>query len=269
MRKIGINFQAIMGMSDEDYARKIVELGFQTTFCAVVDVKRQETIANLLAKNNIECETLHAPYRHINSMWRDGEEGEQMLAELMNSVDHCIIANAPIMVVHLSSGNKPLPITDIGRARYDKLVEYAIKKNVKIAFENVRKVASLAWVLETFEQEPMVGFCWDCGHETCYAQGKEFMPWYGDQLICTHIHDNCGEKDADEHLLPFDGVVDFNRFAEHIRNSGYTGSLMLEVFNLIHRYDDLSAEQFLEKAADTAKRLVCMVDGEDKKLDRR
>ena len=81
-------------------------------------------------------------------------------------------------------------------------------------------------------------------------------------MICTHIHDNCGLKDADDHLLPFDGVVDFNRFAEHIQNSGYKGSLMLEVFNIVHRYDDLTAEQFLEKAAGVVKKLVKMTDGE-------
>ena len=162
----------------------------------------------------------------------------------------------------MSSGNTPPPITDIGRARYEKLVEYAMKKNVKVAFENLRKSANFAWAMETFEHNPMVGFCWDCGHEACYQNGREFMPWYGERLICTHIHDNCGLQDADDHLLPFDGTVDFNRFAEHIRNSGYKGSLMLEVFNIVHRYDDLTAEQFLEKAAGVVNKLVKMTDGE-------
>ena len=185
-----------------------------------------------------------------------------MLSELMNCVDHCVIANAPIAVIHMSSGNTPPPITDIGRARYEKLVEYAMKKNVKVAFENLRKSANFAWAMETFEHNPMVGFCWDCGHEACYQNGREFMPWYGERLICTHIHDNCGLQDADDHLLPFDGTVDFNRFAEHIRNSGYKGSLMLEVFNIVHRYDDLTAEQFLEKAAGVVNKLVKMTDGE-------
>ena len=108
----------------------------------------------------------------------------------------------------------------------------------------------------------MVGFCWDCGHEACYQNGREFMPWYGEKLICTHIHDNCGEPGADDHLLPFDGVVNFDRFAEHIRNSGYKGSFTLEVANLVHRYDDLTTEQFLEKAVGVAKKLVEMTDGE-------
>lgn len=252
---------ATPGLTDEEYIRTIADLGFQTTFSDVLEIKRQEQVANLLAKYNIEYETLHSPFGHINDIWLDCEGGEQMLSELINCIDHCVIANVPIAVIHMSSGNTPPPITDIGRARYEKLVEYAIKKNVKIAFENLRKTANFAWAMETFENEPMVGFCWDCGHEACYQNGREFMPWYGERLICTHIHDNCGLKDADEHLLPFDGVVDFNRFAEHIRNSGYTGSFMLEV-GKSHRYDDLSAEQFLEKAAGVVKKIVKMTDGE-------
>lgn len=262
MRKIGINMHAMPGLTDEEYIKKIVDLGFSTTFYGPVEVKHQEKVATLMAKHNIECENLHSPFDHINDIWLDYEGGERMLAELKSCVDHCLIANAPTMVVHMSSGNTPPPITDIGRARYEQLVEYAIKKNVRIAFENLRKTANFAWAMETFENEPMVGFCWDCGHEACYLPDKEFMPWYGKRLICTHIHDNCGEKDADEHLLPFDGVVDFERFAEHIRQSGYTGSLMLEVGNLIHRYDNLSAEEFLGKASNIAKRLVMMVDGQ-------
>lgn len=261
MREIGFQFQAFDGLTDDEYMQKIVDLGFTRTFYGVEEKKRQEELANLFAKYNVICETLHSPFDHINDIWLDTEGGERMLAELMQSVDHCIIANAPIVVIHMSSGNTPPPITDIGRARYEKLVDYAIKKNVKVAFENLRKTANFAWAMETFYNEPMVGFCWDCGHEACYQNGREFMPWYGEKLICTHIHDNCGEPDADDHLLPFDGAVNFDRFAEHIRNSGYKGSFMLEVANLVHRYDGWTAEQFLEKGAEVIKKLVKMTDG--------
>lgn len=257
MRKIGINFQQFRELSDEDFVKKIAELGFGATFCMLEPVKRQEELANLFVKYNIECETLHAPFNHINDMWLDCEGGERMLAELKDCVDHCVIANASAMVVHLSSGPTPPSITDIGRGRYEKLVDYAIKKNVKIAFENQRKTANLAWAMETFDDEPMAGFCWDCGHEACAQNGREFMPWYGKKLICTHIHDNRGIQGADDHWIPFDGVINFERFAQHIHNSGFTGSFMLEV-GKSSKYDDLSVEVYLEKAACAVKRLVEM-----------
>ncbi len=262
MRKIGIIFQAVAGLTDEEYVQEMVKLGFQATFCGVYEKERHERLTKVFEKYGIECETLHAPWGHINDMWLDCEDGDRMLAELKNSVDCCVVAKAPIMVVHLSSGNTPPQISDIGRGRYTELIEYAMAQNVKIAFENQRKTSYLAWALETFEDNPMVGFCWDCGHEACCQQGRQFMPFYGKQLICTHIHDNCGEEDADEHLLPFDGGgVCYERFAEHIRNSGFQGSFMLEAHNNVHRYDDWSAREFLTQAAQRVKKLVEMTDG--------
>ena len=259
MRKIGIVFHAFKGLTDEEYVEEIARLGFHSTFCMVYDKERLEKIGALLEEKGIECETLHAPFHHINDIWLDCEGGELMLKELKESVDRCLIVKASILVVHLSSGNTPPPITELGQARFAELVEYATKKNVKIAFENSRKSAYLAWALETFEENPMVGLCWDCGHEACCQNGREYMPFYGKQLLCTHIHDNCGKEGADEHLLPFDGVVNFERFAKHINDSGFQGSLMLESGNGVHRYDDWTPYQYLEEAAKRVKKLAEMV----------
>ena len=54
MRKIGINFQQFRELSDEDFVKKIAELGFGATFCMLEPVKRQEELANLFVKYNIE-----------------------------------------------------------------------------------------------------------------------------------------------------------------------------------------------------------------------
>ena len=261
MRKLGISYGAVKGMDADTYLKTIAELGFQTSFFGgVIELEKQAHITNLMAKHGIECETIHSPFGHINDIWLDTEGGEQMLKELMQSVDHCAYCNIPIDVIHMSSGNTPPPITDIGRARYEKLVDYAIQKNVKIAFENLRKTANLAWAMETFDTD-MVGFCWDCGHEACYQNGREFMPFYGERLICTHIHDNCGEKDADQHWIPFDGVVNFDRFAEHIQKSGYQGPLTLELYKN-EPYKHLTDEEYLCKCAEAIKKIARKVDGE-------
>ena len=165
------------------------------------------------------------------------------------------------MVVHLSSGLKAPAISEIGQARFRRLVDYAIQKDVKIAFENQRKLANLAWALETFEDTDMVGFCWDCGHESCFTPGREYMPLFGNKLICTHIHDNEGVYNKDSHLIPFDGNINFERFAEHIRNARYQGPLTLEVIpKNSNSYDHMMPDEFLEKAATSIKRLVNMVD---------
>lgn len=261
MRNIGIIMDAVSGLTDEAYIDTIADLGFSCTFSGGFGNERNEKVANLLAKRGMKYETLHASFNGINNIWLDNEDGEHMLSRLFANIDSCVIAGAPIAVVHLSSGMTPPSITDIGRARFEKLVRYAQQKNVRIAFENQRMLANLAWTLETFSTSDGVDFCWDCGHESCFTPGREYMPLFGNRLICTHIHDNSGTFDQDDHMLPFDGNINFERFAHHIRESGYKGSFMLEVFaKNSDIYSGMTPEAFLTRAADAAKRLVKLTD---------
>lgn len=261
MNKIGINLISFPDMTDEDVLRAAAELGFGAIFTGVMeDEARQMRCAELMARLGLDYEMLHAPFGHINDIWLEGEGGDAMLKELKDCVDRCAKVGAKFAVVHLSSGENPPSITDIGRARWAKLAEYAKDSKVQIAFENQRKLANLAWAMETFSPEDSVGFCWDCGHEVCFASGREYMPLFGDRLICTHIHDNEGVRNKDDHWIPFDGNLDYNRFAQHIRRSGYQGTLMLELAYKRPRYEGMPAREYLERAAKAAKRLAKMVD---------
>ena len=258
--EIGINLQAIGGLTDEAYIKTMADLGFTATFCMAKPLAEMERLGTLCATENIRFDTLHAPFDHINDIWLEGEGGDRMLSELKDCVDKCLVVGAPIAVVHLSSKMKPPTITDIGRGRFEELVAHAQKKGVKIAFENQRKLFNLAWAFETFGPEEGVGFCWDCGHEGCFTPGMEFMPLFGDRLICTHIHDNAGIFNEDRHLLPFDGDLDFDRVAHRLRASGFSGVLMLEtIAGASDSYAGVSPENYLRQAADAAKRLERMI----------
>ena len=262
MRSIGINMHAKAGLSSEDFIRLAHDLGFSTVFsgCKELDVMLRN--ADLLAAAGMSYETLHAPFKGINAIWLESDDGEQIFKTLTDCVNLCVAVGAPIAVMHLSAGETPPPPTDIGRGRYIRLVDYAIGKGIRIAFENQRKLHNISWAFEEFQNTDTVGFCWDCGHESCFTPGRRYMPLFGDRLICTHIHDNSGVYNADEHLLPFDGTMDFAYVAETIKNSGYTGSLMLEIKGNSDFYADLSVEAFLERAAASIKRLRSMIDGE-------
>lgn len=263
MRKIGINYQRALQLTSEEFIQSIADLGFKSVFSGVLDIAQHDALANQLAKHGVDYENLHAPFGHINDIWLDGDNGEAMLQELIACVDRCHYAAIPYTVVHLSSGDNAPPITDIGRARFTRLVEHAISKDVSIAFENQRKLANLAWALETFGAEDHVGFCWDCGHEGCFTPGREYMPLFGKRLIGTHIHDNHGVYNQDCHLVPFDGSLDYERIARQIRESGYAGTLMLEMIpQKTPAYMQMAPIDYLAHTANAAKRLRAMVDGE-------
>lgn len=261
MRKLGISIPGTPAAGDRAYIEAVAAHGFTAAFTGLWERQRQLEAANLLARNGIAYETLHAPFGHINDMWLDCEGGDVMLNELKQTVDHCKMVGAGIAVVHLSAGDLAPTVTDLGRARFAKLVEYARQKGIRIAFENQRKLANIAWAFETFSSADGVDFCWDCGHESCFTPGREYMPLFGRRLICTHIHDNHGGYNQDEHLIPFDGTIDFAHAAEQIRQSPFKGSLMLEVMQpRPGYYEDYSLDAFLARAYAAANRLREMTD---------
>ncbi len=63
------------------------------------------------------------------------------------------------------------------------------------------------------------------------------------------------------HLVPFDGSLDFDRIARQIRESGYSGSLLLELLpEKTPAYQPMNPIEYFEHAAHAAKRLRDMVD---------
>ena len=262
MRQIAINLHAKRSLDTASYIQKMRELGFNALMTETLEMGELAKIAELLSRNGLRYEMIHAPFKGINDIWLDNEGGERALAEMITAVRGAAAVGCPIVVVHLTAGKILPQITQLGGARYEILVEYAACKGVGIAFENQRSLSHLAWALERFEKAPNVGFCWDCGHEGCFTQGREFMPAFGDKLICTHLHDNDGILGDDQHKIPFDGRLDMSRIARQLRQSGYNGTLTLELFaENTNAYDRMTATAFLEKAAMAAKRLRLMVDG--------
>ena len=88
-----------------------------------------------IAKSGLKMTSFHAPFDGINAMWSEGEEGDAMLSRLLESVDICKEYDIPVSVIHLSSGENSPHINDVGAARYNRLIDYAVKNNINLAFE--------------------------------------------------------------------------------------------------------------------------------------
>ncbi len=260
MREIGINIGARKEMDTATFCAFIRDLGFTRVFSGSTNPDNVREHANHVAAAGLCYDTLHAPFKGImNAIWQEGDEGEDTLRQLTDCVDLCAEIGAPIAVVHLSAGDNPPPPTDIGRGRFIRLVEHAVGKGVKIAFENQRKLANIAWAFEELRDVPEVGFCWDCGHEGCFTPGRRYMPLFGSRLICTHIHDNSGVLNKDQHLIPFDGNLDFGYVAEALRGADPTVPLVLELKRKDEMYGEMSDEDYLIRAAEAIGRVRDMI----------
>lgn len=263
MRRKGIAYCPDYGTTDIESLAAIKEAGFDSIMLGWYSEDRIKSLCDECHKIGLFPEIIHAPFSHINDMWSEGEEWLGIYKGIADIINAAGDNRVPYVVVHLSSGDNAPMQNDIGVERFDRLIRLAIECGVTLAFENQRKLANLAYIMERYAECENVGFCWDNGHEACFAGGREYMPLFGNKLVCTHIHDNFAKKDGDLHLIPFDGSIDFKKYAEHIKRSGYTGVLLLET--TIHSGDyaeRLTPHQFLDRAYKAVSEIAEMCEVE-------
>lgn len=259
LQDIGISIYS--GIDYKKQAEYFKKLGVTKTFIGS-EVDDFDGAIKAFAANGIECESLHAPYKNINDMWSSDETAAlSMLNRLKDSVDKCAKYSIPVSVVHLSSG-VPMPeINELGIARFEELFSYAEEKGVKIALENQRFLENLSFFMDRYKN---VGFCWDVGHEYGFTHGIRFMELYGGRALVLHIHDNRCGIDTDDHLLPFDGKIDYSIVAKNLVDSGYEGTLMLEISKDVSIddkkvYAEITDEEYMDRAYSAVKKLAVMV----------
>lgn len=224
--------------------------------------------AEKAAKLGLAFQSIHAPFYGMDDIWHD-EEGELasiMEKDLLNSIDDCAEAGVPIVIMHAIIGMDRCTPTDLGIERLAKVIDKAVKKGVKIAFENTEGEVYLQKIFENYGGISNVGFCIDTGHEMCYNFSHDLIGKYGKYLIATHLNDNMGITNPpeitfldDSHLLPFDGVADWNKIAERLNICGYDGTLTFELNAKgrkedcpNRRYDSLSFEEYVNEAYNRA-----------------
>jgi len=214
----------------------------------------------LARKIGLYVENIHTPFERINNLWLDNLEGSTLTDNFLRMVDECAQYDIPTMVVHLSSGDKPPAFNELGLNRIKSVVEKAEACDINIAFENLRRIEHLEYILDNVDS-PHAGFCYDSGHQHCHTFHVDLLSKYGSRLMALHLHDNAGyisgANDEDQHLLPYDGTIDWAIVMKKIAQSGYTGPVALESLN--RGYNNLPPEEFLGLAFERAKRLESLL----------
>lgn len=106
------------------------------------------------------------------------------------------------------------------------------RTGVRIAVENLT-AAPVERTVELYERlferhdADTVGLCYDCGHAELVDPGRfTILESFGERLIATHLHDNHAVRD--DHLLPGDGVIDWERLIALIAATPYATPLNFE-----------------------------------------
>ena len=83
--------------------------------------------------------------------------------------------------------------------------------------------------------EEIFGFCLDIGHLLlCSIDPYNATKKLGKRIVCFHVHDNNGL--ADLHVSPYLGICHWDRFAQAVREIGYTDPLDLETGGMLVNY---------------------------------
>lgn len=251
-RKFGIELECLRyaGLEDGAVLQMIKDAGFDSVFSNEYEMSRVSAIKEKAVQLGLDVEFLHAPFRGINDFWCAGLKYLPLKKTVVESIDSAAVNGIPVVVMHVDSGWNPPDICDVGLNRFDSLVEYADGKGVKIAFENIRNFGTLAAMMQRYRSAENVGYCYDCGHEHCYTETVHFTELFGSRILCTHIHDNVGRDgrdDPDDHLMMFDGNIDYADMMARLRKVGFEGTLTVEI-EKNEKYGRMSNEEYIKTA---------------------
>lgn len=236
-QKLCLALMDCLRMSEPDQIRLFRETGFEGFFAgwtAGADMKALKKVADA---EGMLFQSIHAPFTKMDAMWEADERTDSAVEELIACLRACAEAQVSIMVAHAFIGFDKHNPTALGVKNFGKVVREAEKLGVTVAFENTEGEEYLSALMEAFADSKVVGFCWDTGHEQCYNYGKDMTALYGNRLVCTHLNDNIGVRDFggkifwhdDLHLLPFDGVTDWQSVAQRLDSYGFDGPLTFEL----------------------------------------
>ncbi len=246
--------------SVDEQIKALKECGIRRTFLDATQ-PNLDTVIKLLHENNITCDTLHGVFNEpdgytVNDLYKPGTAGDIMLERLLNNITTCTEYNIPVLIVHF-------PDNEIGsdyknehsERRFKKLGEFARQNGVILAFENTGYCVDC--FNYTFDLIPDAKFCYDTGHEFLYGGGHKFLSLYGDKLVALHLSDNHGEYD--DHIIPFDGILNFDEIAKNIAKCSFSGTVMLEVPYKDVYADKITYNDFLLRAKSSAEKLASMI----------
>ena len=259
-RKLGIQECCLPGVSGCDTLPLLKNAGFTTFFSGFGKKGYILRLKEKAEQVGIHYDFVHAPFVGINSFLQPGVGHLPLYHQIMDCITETAEADVNMIVMHVSSGWFPPELCDVALARFDAVVDHAVQKGVKVAFENLRMVGNLAYIMDRYAKVPEVGFCYDNGHEHCYTETVPFLELFGKRTICTHIHDNHGRDkndpwgDPDIHILPFDGNCDFADMMARLNKYDYQGTLTLEVCKKAP-YQDMSNEAWLSMCYERLKKI--------------
>jgi sugar phosphate isomerase/epimerase len=202
-------------------------------------------LAEWLDDTRLSLQSFHAPIalEYANGNWRDGlslaaadgPRRKQAVDETRAVLELAAVVPYRVLVVH---AGVPEPQGKPGDNHLASMVRsledlspVAERVGVRIAVEVIPNALSnasaLVELLESDIEATGLGLCMDVGHARLMGDVVDAIENSAGHLITTHLHDNRGR--SDDHLVPGQGVIDWDAALLAFQKVGYDGVWMFEL----------------------------------------
>ena len=213
------------------------------------DYHNPSAVADLqgwLGASGLELHGIHAP---ISDRFSGGRPGPLMslasadparrafaVSEAERALQVARRIPMKVLVAHLGVPAAPGSVSaenrrDAVRRSIDELHALAEPLGVVVAVElipnELSRAGSLVHFVEDDVERPGVGICLDFGHAHMQGHLVDAIETVSEHLVTTHVHDNRGR--ADDHLVPFDGTIEWASALTALQKVGYEGTLVFEI----------------------------------------
>lgn len=217
-------------------------------FCAPVhfDYRSPQTVrefAGAFSEHGIELHSLHSPTERELSPGRqsgvpisicDPERIRRVDAvdEVKRALEVAERIPFRFLVQHLGHSHETMSPRALDGAfnSLEHLSIFAKERGVVIALENTPSELGSPEALCRLIQETHLRdlkYCFDTGHAHMTEGVPRSFETMRERIVTTHVHDNRGEKD--EHLLPFEGSIDWQATLRSLASLPLLPALVLEL----------------------------------------
>lgn len=199
-------------------------------------------------KYHVENYQAHAPFPSI--VYPEDEYNDYLIEVLQKSIICSDYINCRNLIIHpfyYPHEHRP-PLEqelEINIERYSKLIPQAKEYGVTICIENMFsshngkkfcgccgdpfEACRLVDELNRISGIPCFAFCLDTGHSMLGGQEiLRMMRILGHRIRAFHVHDNNGI--SDQHLAPYLGVLDWDRFVQGLADIQFDQTMCFETF---------------------------------------
>lgn len=237
------------------------------------DEPQGRALARWCLDAGLRVHSVHAPIAEFlrGTTWGPViSTGAAVATERERAIDECrralsLAAHVPFqyLVVHLGVPDEYAPPSGDNQREavlrsVDALRLAAEGSGVTVAVEVIpNKLSTALNLVRMIEEHDLsdVGICLDVGHARLQGDVVDAIETAAGYLVTTHIHDNRGRND--DHLVPYEGVIDWSATLMALQKVGYTGALILE---LAAGAD--GADATLTRAADVRRRFDAVLGEE-------